>query len=162
MTTQKKSELLEAKLASLQKDADQFIGHLENELQIAESQRFTDQAQETLRTQIAKARATYDGLLEPVRKDLEAARAEEAEEYKQAMAQIEARAAETKQQIKRDMLTSWIQAGGSLDTFDKIFEEQLYPQEMARRALSQRDDQGAEDAARRRGQNLITDAMSRF
>ena len=93
MTTQKKSELLEAKLASLQKDADQFIGHLENELQIAESQRFTDQAQETLRTQIAKARATYDGLLEPVRKDLEAARAEEAEEYKQAMAQIEARAA---------------------------------------------------------------------
>jgi hypothetical protein len=160
--TQKPSEILEARLASLQQDADRFIGRLEDELKIAKDQRFTEQAQADLRDQIARARTSYDGLLEPVRKELEAARAQEAREHEQATAQIEARATQTKQQIKAEMLTAWVQSGGSLETFDKVFEEELYPAEMARRTLAQRDDHGEEEAARRRGRNLIQDGMSRF
>jgi hypothetical protein len=161
--TQKKSETLEAKLASIQRAADQMISKLEAELTIAEEQRFTEQAQERLRDQIAKARTTYDGLLAPVREELETARAEEAREYDQAMAQIEANAAATKATIKNEMMTAWLRSGGSLETFDEIFEAQLYPQEMARRTLSQTGtDPGAEDAARRQHQGIITDALTRF
>ena len=74
---------------------------------------------------------------------------------------IEARAAEVKMELKREMMTSWIQSGGSLEDFDKIFEEQLYPQEMARRTLSKGPEQQAVEEARRNMQRIIVDGFKR-
>jgi hypothetical protein len=159
--TQPKSKDLEARLEALEREAASFIGKLEKELEIAQGQRFTQEAQDDLKTRIAQARATYERILEPVRKDLQAVQAAEDIALRQMEAEIEARAAETKQLIKADFMKRWIQEGGSLESFDKIFEEQLYPQEMARR-MGQQNDRVEEDQARQRARSAIRDGFSRF
>lgn len=153
--TQRDSTTIEAELQALEQNASTFIGKLEQQLKTAEGERLTEETQENLRTQIQNARRSYDGILKERRTELETVRAAEAQALKAAEAQIERHAAETKSQIKREMMTNWVKAGGSLDAFDKIFEEQLYPAEMTRRTLRQGSDQGEEGQARRQQQNLI-------
>src|SRR4026208_2183889 len=122
--TQPKSKDIEARIEVHHREADRFIGGLKRQLEEAEGRRLTEKYQEQLRSEIATAEKTFDGLLAPMQKELEEARAAEALALQQAEAQINQRAAEIKSQIKGEMMTNWVKAGGSLDSFDKIFEEQ--------------------------------------
>jgi hypothetical protein len=149
------SQTIAANIELLQQDADRFIGNLEKELEIARSQRLTEDTQKKLETEIEQARAMYQGLLEPKRKELETARKAEADALKKTTAEIEANAAVVKEKIKKELLTAWIKAGGDLSAFDEAWPS-LYQAEMIKRAAGQLGDQSEEQQAKRQQHNVIT------
>ena len=169
--SQVNSKTLEAEIEKIQGEADRFIGNLEIRLNELKStpissdihKRYMDEEQTTVKAEIERARAMYGGILDPKRKQMEQVRAAEAAEAIQNLEAIETRAAATKEEIRSELRLNWVNSGGSLDMFDAIFEEQLYPAEMIRRAGKvNAPDKAEEDRSRRRQKSIVTDGMNRF
>jgi hypothetical protein len=151
---QQNSKTIEATIQVIEREANAYIGSLEQKLEEAKGQRLTESYQKDLETHIEQARGAYDAILDPKRKELEAARAAEAQALQESVAQMEANAAQVKENMKAQMLAAWIQVGGDPDVFDQVFP-QMYAAEMSKRALGQMGDQGEESQARRRTQSVI-------
>jgi hypothetical protein len=129
-----KSEVIQANLEGAQREADNFIGRLEKELEVAKGQRLTEQYQADLKTQIDQARAMYGSVLGRIESELAAAREQESKDLEKSKAAMEANAAHVKERMKAQLLTAWIKAGGDPDAFDEAWPG-LYAAEMTKRAL---------------------------
>ena len=163
--SKKTAKQIEAQIKAIEKNATDFIGKLEKELEFAKTQRMTEKHQQDLERQIKRARAAYyDGPrgLNKMHEELQQVLAAEEAELLETEAAIERNATATKRQIKKQLLDRWIKSGGSLELFDKVFEEKLYPDEMARRVQERGVNQNAEDEeGKRRIRKVAGDAFSR-
>jgi hypothetical protein len=130
----KTKDQIETEREKITAESVQFISRLEKQLELAQSQRLTDDFKSALKVQISQARASYDGILD--RLDIEFAAALERETLEKAEKQAKqiALASQTREELKSKLRSAWLEAGGDEEVFDGVFPS-LYQAEMEKRTL---------------------------
>ena len=131
---------LKATRAAIQKDYENFVTKLKQELKVAEMHRFTQESIDRLKAQLKDAKKNYQPYIDDLDLEIDLVEKVIAAEEKEANDLAEQRAAQEESEMRKSLYAAWIESGGRPSEFESVWPE-LKKAELVKRtqaAMAQR------------------------